>query len=106
MNIWRIKTKISPSKIHGNGRFSLEKIQKGSLVLIINGPIIEKKLAPNKFPITEDLVINCDDSFVNHSIDNNLDLIGQIFFIANKEIQIDEELTMDYKQFVKNGKIF
>ena len=51
-------------------------------------------------------MINCDDSFVNHSIDNNLDLIGQIFFIANKEIQIDEELTMDYKQFVKNGKIF
>jgi SET domain-containing protein len=106
LNIWRIDTEILPSKIHGQGRFTMQTVLKGDLVLIINGEIKPRDKAPRKFPITEELNMDCDDTFVNHSKQNNLDLDGQIFFIANRDIAAGEELTMDYEQFAKGQYLF
>jgi SET domain-containing protein len=106
LNIWRIKTVIKKSSIHGQGRFALENCPMGSLVLIINGPVKTRKEAPKKFPITDELNIDCEDTHINHSTSNNLDLNGQIFFIANRDIKAGEELTMNYQQFASGKYLF
>ena len=106
MNIWRIKTVIKESTIHGKGRFTLEDCPEGSLVLVINGPIKNKEEAPKKFPITEELNMDCEDTYVNHSARNNLDIKGQILFVANRKIKAGEELTMDYSQFASGKYLF
>jgi len=106
LNIWKVSTEILPSKIHGQGRFATQTVSKGELVLIINGEIKPRAQAPKKFPITDELNIDCDDTFVNHSKQNNLDLVGQIFFVANQNIAVGEELTMDYDQFAKGRYLF
>jgi len=106
LNIWQFSTQVLPSKIHGKGRFTDQTILKGNLVLIVNGEIKPKAEAPRKFPITDELNIDCDDTFVNHSKENNLDLVGQIFFVANRDISAGEELTMDYEQFTTGQYLF
>ena len=41
--IWYYKTNVSPSTIHGYGRFTEEPIKEGSLVLRINGNIYKNE---------------------------------------------------------------
>lgn len=84
------KTIIKQSSIHGNGRFADEQIDKGTLVLIINGNIHK----------------NENNSFINHSTDNNLDWNGDTGWISNREIEVGEELTMNYKQWIKTDLPF
>lgn len=81
---WYYKNTVKPSNIHGKGRFALEAIEPGSLVLRINGNIYK----------------NENNSYVNHSIDNNLDWDKNNGWFANRFIQINEELTMNYKQWI------
>ena len=66
----------------------------------------DKEEAPKKFPITEHLNMDCEDTYVNHSARNNLDLKGQILFVANRDIKAGEELTMDYTQFTSGKYLF
>jgi len=83
---WYYKTKIKESKIHGKGRFSAEKINKNSPVLSINGNIYK----------------NENNSFVNHSLQNNIDINKETnTWYANKNIEINEEITMNYLQWIK-----
>lgn len=84
------KTIIKKSSIHGNGRFADEKIDKGTLVLIIDGNIHK----------------NENNSFINHSIDNNLDWNGDTGWISNRVIEVGDELTMNYHQWIKTDLLF
>ena len=77
-------TEIKDSVIHGKGRFACEPIEKGSLVLHINGNIYK----------------NENNSYINHSRSNNLDWNGINGWVANRFISAREELTMNYAQWV------
>lgn len=78
------KTQVKSSIIHGNGRFTLEPIPQGSMVLHIDGNIYK----------------NENNSYINHSPKNNLDWDGNNGWIANRFINANEELTMNYNQWV------
>lgn len=84
MNKWYFQTEIKNSKIHNLGRFTLEPINEGSLVLTIHGNIYR----------------NENNSFVNHSPSNNLNWNGINSWIANRQIETGEELTMNYSQWI------
>lgn len=81
-------TEIKDSSIHSKGRFTKEAIEAGKLVLHIHGNIYK----------------NENNSFVNHSINNNLDWNGTNGWISNRFISAGEELTMNYKQWI-NSKL-
>lgn len=78
------RTEVKNSNIHGRGRFAIEPIEPGNLVLHIDGNIYK----------------NENNSYVNHSRNNNLDWDGNKGWIANRFICTGEELTMDYSQWV------
>jgi SET domain-containing protein len=78
------KTQVHNSTIHGYGRFAVEPIEEGKLVLRIQGNIYK----------------NENNSFVNHSSNNNVDWDGSNGWISNRLIDVGEELTMNYNQWV------
>jgi len=81
---FKYETFIADSIIHGHGRFTKEFIDKGCIVLHIDGNI-------NK---------NENSSYVNHSLSNNLDYVGNNTWRATRDIQIGQELTMNYLQWI------
>ena len=109
------KTKIKLSKIHGYGRFSLDKIKKNELVMAVGGRVIDKRFCrwTTGVPVSSNLIIQASDEFldngvVNHSCNPNLIINGDICFYAFRDIQLNEELTVDYGSFLSddNEKIF
>ena len=82
---WYFKTQVHTSNIHGDGRFSLEFIPQGELVVRIYGNIYK----------------NENNSYVNHSVDNNIDWDGSNGWISNRDTNIGEEITMNYTQWIK-----
>lgn len=85
MNIWSFETYVADSPIHGKGRYTYEPIRMGETVLRIDGNIHK----------------NENQSYVNHSIDNNLDYVGSNTWVASRDIDPNEELTMNYLQWIK-----
>jgi hypothetical protein len=81
-----VETFVSDSPIHGLGRFTNDFIDKNRIVVVINGNIYK----------------NENNSYVNHSVTNNLDYVGHNKWKANRDIAIGEELTMNYLQWVKD----
>lgn len=81
---WYFKTNIKKSSIHGHGRFTEEFIRKGELIVNIYGNIHK----------------NENNSYVNHSKDNNIDWNGYNAWISNRDIQLGEEITMNYRQWI------
>lgn len=95
----------------GDGLFAKQKIKKGERVLIIGGYILtveeEANLAgkshDNGVQITKDLVI-CTTTeeeyggfnFLNHRCEPNAGFSGQIFLVAMRDIEKNEEITIDY----------
>ena len=83
---WYYKTEIKTSKIHGRGRFAVENISKNASVLTIDGNIYR----------------NENNSYVNHSLSNNIDIDKETkTWYANKDIKYDDEITMNYLQWIK-----
>ena len=82
---WYFETCVGDSLIHGKGRFANTFISKGQLVVNIYGNIYK----------------NENNSYVNHSLHNNIDWDGSNGWIANKDIEIGEEITMNYAQWIK-----
>jgi SET domain-containing protein len=82
---FKFETFVAASSIHGMGRFAKHFIASGSVVVEILGNIYR----------------NENQSYVNHSLENNLDFISPNIWGANRDIEIGEELTMNYLQWIK-----
>ena len=100
------------SAIHGRGLYSRAMIKKGEIAVIKGGYIltraqrdeIGKQLGPSETQVTEDLFIGPATiaqregatMHLNHSCEPNLGLQGQIVYVALRDIDPGEELTIDY----------
>lgn len=110
------------SSIHNNGLFATEPIPEGEYVIQYLGEKITKKestrrgIAQHDKSITEDVgsvyIFELDDKYdidgnfewnisrlANHSCSPNCEaqiVDGEIWFVAIKDIEKDEELTFDY----------
>lgn len=94
-NYWLVDTVIKPSDIHGYGRFAAVYIPKDTIVGVLNGKIVNKD--GKHLPIKgTNLCVVCPQTYVNHSTNSNLELSGQIVFVANRDILANEELTLNY----------
>lgn len=93
----------------GKGIFADASLKKGERLAIFGGYVISireeeslsKECGDSGVQITEDLVITSKDAtedtdFFNHSCDPNAGFQGQVFLVAMRDIDKDEEVTFDY----------
>ena len=123
--MYLIEIETHESGIDGKGVFALGKIQKGTLVWKFN-PSHDKSISVDEYntsskvvrdeldriaylsPTTGRYVFppeNDPARFTNHSKQNNLtvvinrDISDEPYFIANRDIEVGEELTNNYAEF-------
>lgn len=109
------RIELRKSSIEGQGGFARELIQKGEVVAVIGGTVFTEeefkefvKTASqyDAIQIGEALHLvdlspdsrSTNGSF-NHSCDSNLWMQDEVTLIAKRDIQADEELTIDYALF-------
>lgn len=106
------KTKVLKSHIHGKGLFAVKNIKKDEIVAIKGGHIIDKKTLKAKKNIIGDSSCQISENFFlapltkkeydkvmlffNHSCEPNTGIMGNIVFVALKDIPKNTELTLDY----------
>lgn len=109
------KAEIKISKTAGRGLFAKEPIQKGEVVSIRGGNIISRKTESEiekpenywGYPISDEFVlapltteeVETVMMFLNHSCVANVGILGQIVFVALRDIAAGEELSIDYAMF-------
>lgn len=95
-----VNSEVITSKIDGNSRISLQIIQPGQLIAIIGGVIVDKLDSFIAMPIGTGIFIhqvsNSHKGTVNHSCDPNCRIEGFNKLVARRQIQLNEELTVDY----------
>ena len=106
------KATVRPSPIQGRGLFAVESIARGEVVCVKGGHVFDRRrleeltprLGPAEIQIAENLFIGpVDDEeregsmiFSNHSCEPNIGVLGQIVFVALRDIAAGEELTHDW----------
>jgi len=109
------KIVIHESPIHGIGMFASDFINSGEVVFIKGGHIITKEevfssaIINSYLPISDEYYIGAltaDEEakiklFNNHSCNPNCGMHGEITFVAIRDIEPGEELTVDYA-FIDN----
>jgi SET domain-containing protein len=106
------KTTVRPSPIHGRGLFARRAIGKGEIVAIKGGHILDRRaLARVRGRVAESFIQIADGFFIgattaaevrrnklflNHSCAPNVGILGQIIFVAMRDITAGEELTYDW----------
>jgi len=106
-------TQKRKSGTQGNGLFAIDSIAKGEIVAVKGGHIMTRsewaKLEPRvgyaaEIQISDELVIapSEPDEFegcmmaLNHSCEPNVGVQGQITYVTMRDIEVGEELTLDY----------
>src|SRR5690606_23332879 len=106
------KTEVKDSPIKGKGLFAKENINKGELIFIKSGHIVdcdtadklEAELGEYCLQITDDFMLCPTTSeevqntaiYINHSCDPNVGPEGQVSFVAMRDVAAGEELCYDY----------
>jgi len=109
------KVVIGESPVNGNGMFAKERISKDEIVFIKGGHILKREqmfsshIINSYLPIDDDYFLAAENLeeeeaiklYNNHSCDPNCGLRGEITFVAIRDIEAGEELTVDYA-FIDN----
>ena len=106
------KTEVRPSAIHGWGMFARAPIARGEMVAAKGGAVlhldewatIEPEVGSAEIQISDNFVVGPRNHaerqstmlFLNHSCSPNLGVLGQISFVAMRDILQGEELTYDW----------
>jgi len=104
------KITIRESAIHRKGMFAIQPIQAGEVVFIKGGHILKKDqiytsgVINSYYPIDGVYVLGArtideEDGiklFINHSCEPNCGIRGEVTFVAMRDIDIGDELTIDY----------
>ncbi len=92
----------------GRGLFARRKIKKGEILFLIKGKIIPLTISSSSDSATLPNAIGVDDGvwinphpnnalhFLNHSCDPNVGIKGRVTIVALKNIDKDEQVTIDY----------
>jgi len=103
----------------GKGLFALKKIKKDEVLAVFGGYIMkaidmqESSFYEGDFSlqISEDFLIGpmgakdlTDADYFNHNCDPNAGFKGQIFLVAMREINKDEEVVFDYAMVLQKMK--
>lgn len=106
-----LNLEVRESRIHGKGVFATSPIKRGERVAIFGGDImlideinnLPESLQDYPMQIEERFVIGSREErepenadYFNHSCDPNVGFKGQIFLVAMRDIEKDEEITFDY----------
>ncbi|CAF4512007.1 unnamed protein product [Rotaria socialis] len=115
------RAELRKSPIEGYGLYAVSPIAEGETVMICGGHLWsrsdQKWLTEARYftvtPLDDEFYIGdrLDDpismkNYVNHSCDPNLWMLNETTLIARENIQIDEELTIDYAVFSNDDIIF
>jgi len=101
---------VGSSRIQGAGTFAKSFIDVGEVVWIFGGTVFSKEdigagRADKRtlMQIDEGLWLGnrvdeplTDDYFINHSCDPNLWMMDEVTLVARRDIEVGEEVTMDY----------
>jgi SET domain-containing protein len=104
------KVEIRESKTHKRGMFAVELISKGEVVFIKGGHVLKHEQifstgVINSYHPIDDLYFlgatNAEEEdgiklYINHSCHPNCGIRGEITFVALRNINTNEELTIDY----------
>lgn len=95
-----IDSKIVSSAVSGNSRVTLQYVPAGMVIAIIGGIIVDAKDSYIAMPVGNGLymhqVTNNKKGTINHSCNPNCKISGFNKLVAKKDININEELTIDY----------
>ena len=109
---------VRPSKKNGQGIFAKTNLKKGERLAIFGGDImlideinnLPEQVQDYPMQIEERFVIGSrsaiepeDTDFFNHSCDPNAGFKGQIFLVAMRDIEANEEVTFDYAMVVSES---
>lgn len=103
---------VKESVIHGKGIFAAQFIPKGTLILIIEGDVIDENECMRREDEEDNVYIfwngdnyidtsnSTDIKYINHSCDNNCEVLDNdeksLQLVAARDILPEEELTIDY----------
>ena len=106
------KATVKESAIHGQGLFAAAQFAEGEIVCVKGGYIFDRETLRSmpewyqaaEIQIAKDMFIgplNQEERvgsmvFSNHSCEPNIGVLGQIVFVAMREIEPGEELTHDW----------
>lgn len=105
------KLEVRNIKGMGKGIFSQESMSEGERLAIFGGHVMLISDEPTLCETHSDFALQIDESFVigplfahqleaaeffNHSCDPNAGIKGQIFLVAMRDIEPEEEITFDY----------
>jgi uncharacterized protein len=116
-----LNPKLEVRKFEGGGRgvFAKESIGVGEKLAIFGGHIMRINEEPEFLEDQKDLAHQIDEQFVmgtkyeneiedtdyfNHSCSPNAGFKGQIFLVAMRNIEPDEEITFDYAMVIHKPK--
>ena len=119
-----IRTRVGPSKIHGNGVFACESVDAGTLIWRFE-PLFDREIAETELrgmpaafreyidmyayrssELEGRLILSCDHAkFLNHSDDPNTSEVPR-GSVASRDIKVGDEITCDYNAFCSDGKGF
>lgn len=114
-NIISNKVEKRTGALNNIGYFAIEDIKKDEIVFIRGGHLLTKKelfsssVINSYFPVNDDYFLAAKTKeeeenvklYINHSCDPNVGLHGEITFVAIRDINKGEELTVDYA-FIDN----
>lgn len=127
-----IKVKVGDSKLHGKGVFTLEPIAKGEVVWVFREGYDNRKTSEEFQEMDDDDKEHLSHTayfsawskmwvyppygdaaeYTNHSKENNLgvtynkNISSEPVFIANRDIEVGEELTNNYHEFDEVTKTY
>ena len=100
------KLEARESKNLNYGVFARKNVVKGERLAVFGGHVMDVKDEPDgdhTLQIADDLVIGCPSAttsepaeFFNHSCDPNAGLRGQIYLVALRDINAEEQICFDY----------
>jgi hypothetical protein len=95
-----VNTEIIFSKINENARITKETINSGTLIAVIGGVLIDEHDHYIAMPMGTGVFLhqvnNAHKGTVNHSCEPNCKIEGFNKLVAKRDININEELTIDY----------